>query len=76
MLEAMSCGTPIAAYPVTGPIDVITDGVTGCMNADLAVAVENARKLDRNTVEQHSLAFSWASCTDIFVKNLIQIMYQ
>ena len=25
LIEAMACGTPVAAYPVTGPLDVVTD---------------------------------------------------
>ena len=59
MLEAMACGTPVASYPVIGPIDVVNDGVTGHMCEDLQTAVEKALKLDRSTVRTEALQFSW-----------------
>ncbi len=42
MLEALSCGTPVAAYPVEGPIDVITSDDVGALDHDLAVAIKQA----------------------------------
>jgi len=39
MLEAISCGTLVAAFPVTGPVDVVVDGVNGALDADLGRAV-------------------------------------
>lgn len=32
LLEALACGTPVAAYPVTGPIDVLGEGDAGAMH--------------------------------------------
>lgn len=43
MLEAMACGTPVAAYPVTGPIDVVQDGYSGALDEDLTRAAGLSR---------------------------------
>lgn len=73
MIEAMACGTPIAAYPVTGPIDVINEGVTGCMDLNLELAIEKCLTLDRQKVMDNSNHFSWEKTTDIFLENLVVI---
>ena len=43
LLEAMACGVPVAAYPVTGPIDVVVNGVTGVLDRDLRSCGARAR---------------------------------
>jgi len=57
MLEANACGTPVAAYPVTGPVDIVQPGINGVLDHHLLHAVQKARKLDRqqcrNVAEQH-----------------------
>lgn len=70
MLEAMACGTPIAAYPVTGPLDVVKQGVNGYMDQKLEKAVENALGCDRDTVSKESENYTWESCTMTFLHNL------
>lgn len=71
MIEAMAAGTPVAAYPVTGPIDVVANGVTGCLHQDLRQAVREATKLDRRTVhDQARTQWSWDSATKVFIDNL------
>jgi hypothetical protein len=70
MLEAMACGTPVAAYPVTGPIDVVTPGVTGVLDEDLRAAALSALDLPRAGVHAHAVGSSWDQATRQFVANL------
>jgi glycosyltransferase involved in cell wall biosynthesis len=60
MLEAMACGCPVAAYPVTGPINVVEQGETGVLNEDLRRACEGALLLDRARVREVALRRSWS----------------
>lgn len=70
MLEANACGTPVAAYPVTGPNDIIVEGVNGSLNENLLVAIDNAIKCDRQIVFDHAKRYTWESCTLTFLNNL------
>ncbi|HEX7028142.1 MAG TPA: glycosyltransferase family 1 protein [Gammaproteobacteria bacterium] len=71
MLEAMACGTPVAAFPVPGPIDVITSGVTGILSEDLQSAALEALKLKHEDCREHALTRSWRACAQIMLKNLV-----
>lgn len=71
MIEAMACGTPVAAFPVTGPIDVIDQGITGYMHEDLSEAVKTSLNLDRDTVALGSRRWTWEHAWDIFKSHLI-----
>jgi glycosyltransferase involved in cell wall biosynthesis len=73
MIEAMACGTPVAAYPVQGPADVVDEGITGCLNDDLKQAVKDALMLDRQLVHQGSARWSWERAWEIFRDNLVDI---
>ena len=64
LLEALACGTPVAAYPVTGPIDVIGDSPAGALDEDLRMACLRALKIDRALARAHAEQFSWRKCTE------------
>ena len=70
MIEAMATGLPIAAYPVTGPRDVVTDGVSGILSHDLAEACQRALTLDRNVVRAAAGAYSWSNAAQQFLANI------
>jgi glycosyltransferase involved in cell wall biosynthesis len=71
MIEAMACGTPVAAYPVQGPVDVVDEGITGCLNTDLKQAVKDALMLNRQHVWEGSGRWTWEQAWTIFRDNLI-----
>jgi glycosyltransferase involved in cell wall biosynthesis len=71
MLEAMACGTPVAAYPVPGPIDVVQPGVTGYLDEDLRTAALVALDLNRNACREYAEQNSWSTCADVLRRCLV-----
>ncbi len=76
MLEAMACGTPVAAYPVDGPQEVLIDHETcvikgGILSEDLAGATETAMHIPRSQARERALEFSWEKSGILFLKNLV-----
>ena len=72
MIEAMACGTPVAAYPCDGPKDVIDQAETGFMNENLADAVTACLQLNRDRVLKGSQRWSWDTAWQTFRDNLIK----
>jgi glycosyltransferase involved in cell wall biosynthesis len=69
MIEALACGAPIAAYPVPGPIDVLTPD-TGCMNEDLKSAIAGALSLNRDRCANYGQSFTWRASALQFLDGL------
>lgn len=72
MLEAMACGTPVAAFPVTGPIDVVDTEVNGVLDEDLARAALAALHVDRAKCRQSALKRTWERATQQFFSHLVE----
>jgi glycosyltransferase involved in cell wall biosynthesis len=70
LLEALACGTPVAAYPVTGPKDVIVQGRVGVLDEDLGRAARAALNIDRGACREFALKFSWEACTRQLLDNI------
>lgn len=68
LLEALACGTPVAAFPVTGPIDVLGDSKAGVMHTDLRTACLQALDIPRSVARAHAELFSWRQCTEVFLQ--------
>jgi glycosyltransferase involved in cell wall biosynthesis len=71
LAEAMACGTPVAAFPVRGPIDVVTDPAAGVLDEDLAAAARAALTLDRGNVRRFAERYSWEYSSRQFLSNLV-----
>ena len=70
LLEAMACGLPVAAYPVTGPRDVIGNSPAGVLHEDLRTACLEALKLKREDALARARMFSWRAATEQFFSHL------
>ncbi len=73
LLEALACGTPVAALPVTGPLDVIGAAPVGALDEDLREACLRALRLDRMACRAHAEGFSWAACARRFRDSLVPL---
>ena len=69
-LEALACGTPVAAFPVTGPLDVIADHPVGALDADLRSACIRALGISREACRSFALERSWENSARQFIGNL------
>lgn len=76
VIEALACGVPVAAYPVTGPIDILgADGrgvetplphPGGAIDTSLEAAIAAALRIDRTDAARLGALYSWERATDQF----------
>ncbi|MGI9384909.1 MAG: glycosyltransferase family 4 protein [Methyloligellaceae bacterium] len=71
LLEALASGVPVAAYPVTGPKDVVESGMVGALDRDLGKAALAALALDPAKCRTHALKYSWSNSARQFIDNIV-----
>jgi len=67
MIEALACGTPVAAYPVTGPKDIIINEINGYLHHDLLTAVSFTENMDSKFCEESIESLSWSNVANTFL---------
>lgn len=73
MLEALACGLPVAAHNVTGPAELITQGVDGYLGEDLTEAATQCLTLSREACRKKALQYSWESAIHAFESHLVPV---
>lgn len=73
VIEAMACGVPVAAYPVTGPRDIVTTE-TGALDNDLAAAIAAALTKDSAACAAYGRSFSWRTSAEQFLSALAPLV--
>ena len=71
LLDALASGIPVAAFPVTGPVDVITRDKVGKLDENLKKAITEALQLNAQDCRNYALDYSWANCTEQFFNHLV-----
>jgi 1,2-diacylglycerol 3-alpha-glucosyltransferase/glucuronosyltransferase len=71
LLEALASGLPVAAYPVSGPKDVIAHPGVGILDHDLGRAAHSALTLDRLAARAYAQSFSWENSARQFIANML-----
>ena len=71
MIEALACGTPVAAYPVTGPKDIVINEINGYLHHDLLTAVSFAENINSKFCEESIESLSWGKVANTFLSTLI-----
>jgi glycosyltransferase involved in cell wall biosynthesis len=75
MLEAMACGTPVAGFPVDGPLEIFGESdhlaKGGSLEHDLETAWHRALTVSRHVARDRAMHFSWTQASTQFLGHLV-----
>jgi glycosyltransferase involved in cell wall biosynthesis len=72
-LEALASGVPIAAFPVTGPKDVVGSNPIGVLDNDLRAACLGALNISRDACRAFALECSWEKSARQFIGHVQKV---
>lgn len=70
LLEALASGVPVAAFPVTGPRDVIGTAPVGALNDDLRIACQAALQISPQACLEFAAKHTWEASARAFIENI------
>ena len=71
ILESLASGTPVAAYPVTGPKDILTESTINTLDKSLETSIQKALKVKREDCRHFALQLTWEGCTEQYLSYMI-----
>ena len=73
LLEALASGTPVAAFPVSGPRDVLGAAPVGALNDDLGQACGAALQISRADCLEFAAHHTWDASGRAFIAHMAEI---
>jgi glycosyltransferase involved in cell wall biosynthesis len=71
MIEALAAGVPVAAYPVTGPLDILQNTKVDCLDLDLKTSMMKALKIKKEDCKDVAEQYTWENCAKIFMETAV-----
>jgi glycosyltransferase involved in cell wall biosynthesis len=69
LLEALASGVPVAAFPVTGPRDVIGTAPVGVLDDDLQMACLSALTISPQACLEFAAKHTWEASARVFIEH-------
>lgn len=67
MVECLALGIPVAAHDVTGPREIVQNGLNGFLDEDIAQAAKKCLTLSRDACRESARKYTWSASADTFL---------